>query len=150
MKRLLAILCVPFLTFSLASAANKPTSAQAAIRQVLEKQVKAWNQHDLNAFMQGYWHSPQLTFFSGVKVYRGWESALERYRKAYQSEGRQMGKLEFSDLQIETLSPSAAVVRGAFHLAMPGGKHPYGIFTLVFRKFPQGWRIIHDHTCGAE
>lgn len=150
MKRLLAILCVPFLTFSLASAANKPTSAQAAIRQVLEKQVKAWNQHDLNAFMQGYWHSPQLTFFSGSKVYRGWDNALERYHKAYQSEGRQMGKLEFSNLQIETLSPSAALVRGAYQLAMPGGKQPHGIFTLVFRKFPQGWRIIHDHSCAAE
>ena len=112
--------------------------------------MKAWNRQDLESFMQGYWDSPQLTFFSGVKVYRGWESALERYRKAYQSEGRQMGKLEFSDLQIETLSPTAALVRGAFRLAMPDGKHPHGIFTLVFRKFPQGWRIIHDHTCGAE
>ena len=61
-----------------------------------------------------------------------------------------MGKLDFSDLQIETLSPAAAFVRGAFHLAMPDGKQLHGIFTLVFRKFPQGWRIIHDHTCAAQ
>lgn len=150
MKRPVAILCAPLLLLTLAAAANQPTATQTAIRKVLDKQVEAWNRQDLKSFMQSYWHSPQLTFFSGAKIYRGWDNALERYRKAYQSEGRQMGKLEFSGLQIETLSPSAAFVRGAFHLAMPDGKHPHGIFTLVFRKFPQGWRIIHDHTCGAQ
>lgn len=149
MKRSLAILTAPFLLLALASATNQPANAQA-IRQVLDKQVEAWNRQDLDAFMQGYWHSPQLTFFSGVTVYRGWDNALARYRKAYQSEGHQMGHLEFSDLQIETLSPAAAFVRGAFHLAMPDGKQLHGIFTLVFRRFPQGWRIIHDHTCAAE
>ncbi|MGE5205931.1 MAG: YybH family protein [Chlamydiota bacterium] len=149
MRSLIAIFCVPFLLLPVA-AANPATTAQAAIRKVLHEQVEAWNRQDLQAFMQGYWHSPQLTFFSGIAVYRGWDSALERYRKAYQSEGRQMGQLQFSDLQIETLSPSAAFVRGAFHLIMPDGKERHGIFTLVFRKFPQGWRIIHDHTCAAE
>jgi len=150
MKRTLASIFASFLLVTLASAANPPTNLQAAIRQVLDQQVRAWNRQDLDAFMQGYWHSPQLTFFSGATVYRGWDSALARYRKAYQSEGRQMGRLEFSDLQIETLSPAAAFVRGTFHLAMPDGKQRHGIFTLVFRKFPQGWRIIHDHTCAAE
>ncbi len=150
MKRPLAIFCTPLLLFSVAAAANQSASEQAAIREVLDKQVEAWNRQDLQGFMQGYWHSPQLTFFSGVTEYRGWDNALERYRKAYQSEGRQMGKLEFSELQIESLSPATAFVRGAFHLTMPGGKELHGIFTLVFRRFPQGWRIIHDHTCAAE
>ncbi|HSB75461.1 MAG TPA: nuclear transport factor 2 family protein [Terriglobales bacterium] len=135
---------------SVASAAAAPDNAEAGIRQVLERQVEAWNGQDLNRFMQGYWHSPELTFFSGATVYRGWDTALERYRKVYQSGGRQMGKLEFSNLQIEMLSPAAALVRGGFHLTMPDGKQPHGIFTLVFRRFPQGWRIIHDHTCAAE
>jgi uncharacterized protein (TIGR02246 family) len=150
MKRSLAIFTAPFLLLALASAANQPANAQAAIRQVLEQQTDAWNRHDLDGFMQGYWHSPELTFFSGATAHRGWDAALERYRKAYQSEGRQMGKLAFSELQIETLGPAAAFVRGRFHLTMPDGKQPHGIFTLVFRKFPEGWRIIHDHTCAAE
>jgi hypothetical protein len=105
MKRSLAVFTAPFLLLALASAANQPANSQAAISQVLNKQVEAWNQQDLEGFMQGYWHSPELTFFSGATVHRGWDAALERYRKAYQSEGRQMGKLAFSDLQIEPLGP---------------------------------------------
>jgi beta-aspartyl-peptidase (threonine type) len=150
MKRFLAVFATPFLLLTLAVAANPPTNHQTAIRQVLDKQVEAWNRQDLDGFMQGYWRSPELTFFSGATAHRGWDAAMERYRKAYQSEGRQMGKLAFSDLQIETLGPAAAFVRGSFQLTMPDGKQPHGIFTLVFRKFPEGWRIIHDHTCAAE
>ena len=100
--------------------------------------------------MAGYWNSPELTFFSDAKIYSGWQSTLERYRKTYQSEGREMGKLEFSDLKIEALAPDAALVRGAWHLTMSDGKTPHGWFTLVFRKFPDGWKIIHDHTSAAE
>jgi ketosteroid isomerase-like protein len=76
----------------------------------------------------------------------GADILLDRYRRVYQSEGKEMGKLEFSDLQIEPLSPEAAFVRGAWHLTMTDGKTPHGLFTLVFRKFPDGWKIIHDHT----
>ena len=80
---------------------------------------------------------------------RGWDAALERYRKEYQSEEHEMGRLEFADLNVEMLGSDVAFVRGAYHLTMSDGKQPHGIFTLVFRKFPEGWRIIHDHTSAA-
>ncbi len=118
-----------------------------AVRSVLQAQVEAWNHHDLEQFMAGYWNSPNLTFFSGTSETQGWEPTLQRYRQRYQSEGRAMGTLSFNDLQVQPLSADSAFVRGKFHLLMPGGKQPHGLFTLIFRKFPQGWRIIHDHTC---
>ena len=146
-----------FIVFSLILLCALSTPAQTfrsttepAVRQVLERQQEAWNHHDLESFMAGYWNSPELTFFSGAKIYSGWQSTLELYRKTYQSEGREMGKLEFSDLKIEALAPDAALVRGAWHLTMSDGKTPHGWFTLVFRKFPDGWKIIHDHTSAAE
>lgn len=117
-----------------------------SVRKVLEQQQAAWNRHDLDAFMAGYWNSPDLTFFSGAKQTSGWQATLERYRKSYQGEGREMGTLEFSDLNIQTLAADAAFVRGAWHLTMSDGKTPHGLFTLVFRKFPEGWKIVHDHT----
>jgi len=121
-------------------------SQEAAIRKVIDTQVAAWNQHDLEGFMAGYWNSPELTFFSGGTVSHGWQAALDRYRKNYQAPGTEMGKLEFQDLQIEMLGPKSAFVRGKYVLTMSNGKQPTGLFTIVFRQFPEGWRIIHDHS----
>lgn len=128
---------------------------QAAIEHVLRTQQDAWNHHDLEAFMAGYWNSPDLTFFSGANESQGWQATLDRYRATYQSSGKEMGKLDFSDLRIEPLGPDAAFVRGVWQLTMANektsdGKSPHGRFTLIFRKFPDGWKIIHDHTSAAE
>ena len=131
-----------FLLFALIA----PLTAQdSAIQQVLQQQQAAWNRHDLDGFMSGYWNSPQLTFFSTAKT-SGWQATLDRYRRTYQGEGKEMGRLAFSDLQIEELGPSAAFVRGNWKLTLSDGKTPHGFFTLVFRKFPEGWKIVHDHT----
>lgn len=124
-------------------------SGEAAVEAVLRTQQGAWNHHDLDAFMAGYWNSPELTFFSGANERNGWQATLDRYRAAYASPGHAMGTLEFSALRIEMLGTDAAFVRGSWHLTMPDGKTPHGLFTLVFRKFSEGWRIVHDHTSVA-
>jgi uncharacterized protein (TIGR02246 family) len=129
-------------------AQNANDADRVAIRKVIEDQQTAWNRHDLEAFMAGYWNSPDLTFFSGAHESKGWQAALDRYKKSYQSAGHEMGKLEFANLRIEMLGPEAAFVRGEFHLTMSDGKTPHGLFTLIFRKFPEGWKIVHDHSAG--
>jgi ketosteroid isomerase-like protein len=123
---------------------------KSAVEQVLHTQQEAWNRHDLEGFMAGYWNSPDLTFFSGPHETSGWQGALERYQKTYQGDGKEMGKLEFSGLRVEPVENEAAFVRGAWRLTMSDGKTPHGLFTLIFRKFPEGWRIIHDHTSAEE
>ncbi|MGA7294084.1 MAG: DUF4440 domain-containing protein [Terriglobales bacterium] len=127
---------------------NSADGPHAAIRKVIEDQQAAWNRHDLEGFMAGYWNSPELTFFSGAHESKGWRAALDRYQKTYQSAGHEMGKLKFANLRIEMLGPESAFVRGEFHLTMSDGKTPHGLFTLIFRKFPDGWKIIHDHSAG--
>jgi len=129
---------------------NREIKVSVALTQVLNSQMKAWNDHDLDAFMAGYWKSPDLTFFSGANERHGWQETMDRYKATYQSPGHEMGKLEFSNLRIETLGADAAFVRGEWHLTMSDGKAPHGLFTLVFRKFPDGWKIVHDHTSAAE
>jgi len=121
-------------------------SAGAEIRAVLDTQVIAWNAGKLEEFMDGYWRSPDLTFFSGGRKLSGWDATIERYRKTYQAEGKEMGKLAFSDLDIQQLGPSAAVVRGRYELTMSDGKKLDGLYTLIFRRFRQEWKIVHDHT----
>lgn len=96
--------------------------------------------------MAGYWNSEELTFFSGGTLTRGWQQTLLRYQQRYQGDGREMGMLSFEQLTIESLGPKSCVARGYWHLLLSGGKEVKGLFTLVLRKFPDGWKIIHDHS----
>jgi ketosteroid isomerase-like protein len=121
-----------------------------AVEHVLNAQQKAWNRHDLEGFMAGYWNSTELTFFSRGKEEDGWQATMDRYLATYTSPGHEMGKLDFSGLRIAMLSSDAAFVRGSWKLTMSDGKTPHGLFTLIFRKFPEGWKIVHDHTSLAE
>jgi beta-aspartyl-peptidase (threonine type) len=132
---------------ALAPASDDSSTADAkkAIQKVLDDQVAAWNRSDLEGFMAGYWKSPKLTFSSGNAKLEGWQATFDRYKQRYQSDGREMGKLGFSELQIEPLGPDSAFVRGRFQLKM-AKESPTGLFTLIFRRLPEGWRIVHDHT----
>jgi beta-aspartyl-peptidase (threonine type) len=132
--------------FSQAQEKKKPESKIAKeIRSILVKQVEAWNQKNLEGFMEGYWKSEALTFYSGGIKTNSWQTTIDRYRNRYQSDGREMGHLEFSDIQIEPLGNNSAFVRGHWQLKMKDGE-PGGLFTLIFRKLPTGWKIVHDHT----
>ena len=81
-----------------------------AIRAVMDAQVAAWNHHDLEGFMAGYWKSPDLTFFSGRLLrLRAGSRPWSVTGAATRAEGHAMGTLSFSDLQIESLGADAAI-----------------------------------------
>jgi beta-aspartyl-peptidase (threonine type) len=138
----------PILSCALVGLLSLSLSAQTPsdLRKLLDDQTAAWNRGDLNAFMQGYWRSPEVTFFSGDTIVKGWESTLQRYRDRYQSSGKEMGKLSFTDENIEILGPDAAMVTARWHLEMADGKKLEGLTTLLCRRMPEGWRIVHDHS----
>jgi len=131
------------LVFSMTGTAQN-SSIESDIRAVMNDQVAAWNRGDIDGFMRGYWNSYKLTFVSGANVTRGWQPTLDRYKKNYDSRAK-MGTLSFSDLEITVLSKDAVVVLGSWSLAREKD-NPHGKFTLVFRKFKDGWRIVQDHT----
>lgn len=121
-------------------------SADPGLRQLLDDQVSAWNRGDLLGFMQGYWRSPKVTFFSGDTIIRGWEPTLQRYRNKYQGAGKELGALSFTNEKIQMLGTDAALVTARWHLAMSDGKKLEGLTTLLCKRLPQGWRIVHDHS----
>ena len=129
--------------FVLPVSAQKP-QAVADILGVMDAQVAAWNRGDVDGFMKGYWNSEKLVFVSGDNVTRGWQPTLDRYKKNYDSKEK-MGKLEFREVEVNVLSPDAAVVLGSWNLTREKD-NPHGKFTLIFRKLSEGWRIIMDHT----
>ena len=124
-----------------AGASRRPADE---VRAVLDAQAAAWNRGDVESFMQGYWKSEKTEFVGSSGVVRGWQGVLDRYRRSYPDKSA-MGRLTFSDLEVTGLSPDAALVLGHWQLEREHD-HPGGVFTLVFRRFPEGWRIIHDHT----
>jgi uncharacterized protein (TIGR02246 family) len=116
----------------------------AEIQSVLTAQQDAWNRGDIDAFMNGYARSTSTVFVSEDEVTRGWETVRERYRQKY-SDRTKMGTLSFSDIEVTMLSPDAAVVLGRWRLKRANDE-PHGRFTLIFKRLPEGWRIVHDHT----
>jgi ketosteroid isomerase-like protein len=116
----------------------------AAIRTVVDNQAAAWNRGDIDAFMTGYARSPETTFVSGDEVTHGWQTVHDRYAKKYDSREK-MGTLTFSNLTITPLCDDAAIVVGSWRLERKDDQ-PHGKFTLLFRKLPEGWRIVVDHT----
>ena len=134
-------------------AAHAKQSDEAAIRAVLEAQVAAWNRGDIPAFMASYEDSPETTFVGATSVNKGFQPILERYRQSYANRD-QMGTLTFKDLDVRLLPPASgvteyAVVTGRFHLernTKGAATKDDGIFSLVWHKGPDGWKILLDHT----
>ncbi len=113
------------------------------LSRLLNEQTAAWNRGDIPGFMETYWHSPEMTFSSGGKTERGWQATLDRYKARYPDQ-RAMGKLQFRELETTPLSPDSALMLGRWNLEKD--KPADGNFTLVWRRFPDGWKIIHDHS----
>ena len=123
--------------------------AADAPRLVLDRQVEAWNRGDLEGFMATYHRSPDTVFLSGGDRTAGFEAVATRYRRRYQGEGKEMGRLAFSEIEVLDLCPDYALARGSWKLSLKEGKRPHGLFTLILRRFDDGWRIVHDHTSSA-
>jgi ketosteroid isomerase-like protein len=143
------ILCavIPFTsTISAASTGKEQDQASAVvqIRSLFRAQQGAWNRGDIDGFMTGYARSGSTVFISDDEVRRGWETVRERYKRKYPDRTK-MGMLTFSDLEITPLCVDAAVVLGRWQLKRPTD-NPHGRFTLIFRRLPEGWRIVLDHT----
>src|SRR5215470_9741563 len=142
------IICGILLPVFLCAAAEQPANSVSQIQSVLNVQQDAWNRDDIDGFMNGYARSPSTLFVSEDEVRRGWETVRERYRLKY-SDRAKMGTLGFSEIEVTMLSSGAAVVIGRWRLKR-ANDGPHGRFTLIFKRLPEGWRIVHDHTSAAK
>ena len=123
-------------------------NAEQQVHALLDRQVADWNAGNLEAFMQGYARSDTTRFASGGDVLLGWQTVFDRYRRKYGGDKESMGKLKFSDVDVQALGPDSAYVFGRWRLARQG-TNMSGLYTLILRKTGEGWRIAHDHTSAA-
>jgi uncharacterized protein (TIGR02246 family) len=140
------VLLLLVLALALSTPAWAQTVSETAIRHLMDQQAADWNRGDVDAFMKAYEDAPTTTFV-GKTVEYGYATIRERYKRIYPTPAG-MGKLTFSNLAIRLLEPSYAVATGNFHLerTTAGGGNADGIFSLVLKKDPQGWKIILDHS----
>ncbi len=120
-------------------------SAEAGIRLVMEGQEIAWNKHDLEGFMQGYWKSDQLKFYSANGLTLGWENTLENYKKGYPTKA-ESGTLNFVINDISKIEGDNYWVMGEYHLKREVGDAD-GVFIIIFKKLNGEWKIIADMSC---
>ena len=121
------------------------TEDEAAILDVMKQQEEAWNNFDLEAFMEGYWKSDSLKFFGKSGVTHGWEQTLARYKKGYPDKAH-TGTLNFKIEQIAPIEANSYYVMGRFYLTREAGDAE-GIFMIIFRKIDGEWKIISDTSC---
>lgn len=145
-KTKIPICCAIFMMLAAQAAVTLAQDDSDAIKNIMTKQVEAWNRGDLDAFMRGYKDSADTTFI-GKSIQHGYPMILERYKKAY-SNKEAMGTLDFSDLEVRPLGADYAIVTGRYHLARAAaaGGDASGLFSLVWEKTAQGWKTILDHT----
>ena len=140
-------MCYILMAALVCAAPEQGSSPVAEIQSVLTTQQDAWNHGDIDAFMNGYAQSASTVFISEDDVTRGWETVRDRYRAKY-SDRAKMGTLSFSEIEVTMLSSDAAVVLGRWKLKRAKDE-PHGRFTLIFKRLPEGWLIVHDHTSAA-
>lgn len=132
--------CWLLITFT----AQAQNTGEQAIRQVIATQEDAWNRADIESFMEGYWKSDSLMFIGSRGITFGWQSTLESYKKGYPN-AEAMGKLTFTILSLQMLSPESAYVIGKWHLTRVKDEVG-GHFTLLWKKIDGKWVIVADHT----
>ena len=115
---------------------------KATIIKMLNAQKEAWNNYDIEAFMEGYWKSDELTFYGSGGVIKGWQATLERYKKSYPSKDH-FGTLDFVFNAISPIAEGIYYVMGEYHLTRSVG-NTNGIFMLVVKKMDGDWKVIAD------
>lgn len=144
MKKLLPFIIVLVLA---SCKTTQPTAIDdvAVIRSILDQQQKAWSENDLEGFMEGYWESDELTYFSRGKITKGWNTTLANYERNYPTKD-DTGKLIFEIANITQINKDAYYVMGSYFLTREVGD-TNGTFMIIFKRINGEWKIIGDSSC---
>ncbi len=115
------------------------------ILQIMNEQEKAWNNGNLQKFMDGYWKNDSLKFIGKNGMTYGWKNTLQNYQKNYATKEAR-GKLNFSILHLEMIGKKEAFMIGKWKIERADSTILQGHFTLIWRKIDTIWKIIADHS----
>ena len=109
--------------------------------QTMESQQQAWNNGDIDGFMNGYWESDSLLFIGSSGVNYGYTTTLANYKKSYPNK-EAMGTLTFNNRSWTPISESSALLIGSWRIS----EDQHGMYSLVWKKTDGRWVIVADHS----
>jgi len=120
-------------------------TAKTAILKVMKDQEIAWNNGDLEGFMQGYWKSDSLKFYGSNGLTKGWQNTLDNYKRGYPTKA-ETGTLNFVINDISRIENDNFWVMGEYHLKREVGD-ANGVFIIIFKRINNEWKIVADMSC---
>ena len=114
----------------------------------LMRSLDAWNRHDIDGFLESFWHSDDLVVVVDGENVRGWDLLSKAYHTGYPNP-EEMCKLTIDRAQVQMLAPDLGFVLAWYTASFPKKKE-FGTSTIILRKFSEGWRIIISHTSFVE
>jgi ketosteroid isomerase-like protein len=124
-----------------------PSEAQQVYAVILD-QINYWNAHDIEHYMDTYWKSPDLLVVVEGEQIIGWGEMLAAYQRGF-PDRKEMGIVTLQRVRLQQISPE-------FYLALSwytftrNTKNSYCTDTMIFRKLPEGWKIITSHASFLE
>lgn len=142
---------IVLITFSFSTNAQEQSVAEkielekSQILKVMQAQEEAWNNHDLEGFMKGYWKNDSLKFFGGRGLTYGWDNTLANYKEGYPTKA-ESGRLKFVIKDISKIENNNYWVMGEYYLIRTAGD-AQGVFIIIFKKINGKWKIVADISC---
>jgi uncharacterized protein (TIGR02246 family) len=122
----------------------KPDEQQ--IYEVLLKMVDRWNAHDIEAYLEVYWKSPELLVVVDSEQFNGWQQLHDSYFNGYPDPGA-MGFIQPKRIQVKLLRPDLALALTWWSISFPGSKQKtVGNTTMDLQKFDDEWKVIAAHS----
>lgn len=135
-------------------AADREPTAQQQIRLLWNKMQRAANAHDTDRFMAPFARGPDLIFAVNGEIIRGWDALYAQQLKWWHDGKSDAHYTQDGGLEFMALRPDAEVSTASFtsHRTGADGKTSTGRFvvTYVWKKMPQGWRIVYGHESWAK
>jgi len=141
MKKFIILLF--FTSLTITSFSQKDSKAVQTVMKNMDIQEKAWNNFDIQGFMNYYWNNDSLKFIGNKGITYGWKNTLDNYIKGYPTK-EAMGILKFTITEATQLSKNTIYVIGKWELTKE--KPVGGYFTLLWKKINGKWVIVCDHT----
>ena len=144
MKKLIfKIVIFSFLIFLVSC---KSTNHCNEIYDLMKQQEDAWNNGNIDNFMNTYWQNDSLVFIGKSGISYGWDKTYSNYKNSYKTK-EQMGTLEFKNLICNTINDSTHIVTGKWSLKRNDSiGNINGFYSLIWVKKQTGWKITYDHT----